>query len=717
MAAARPDDPSPSATNHRPLRAAVLLAHHADTPPGAAGALASFQCGIIPEDVLVIVLLQDAGSNGSDPQRAMMAWAVDHGQTAGNNGSTAAPTAIQLVYALNATLDPAVTLVLVEPPPALHDHLAAVHACRRVDTHPSAHSANLLTHLTLALSPLDRRALQQLFIDVMPTLDTVSDTKPLMSRHADAQLLATAATDPTTRARLQLLLTHLVRERVLVPYAAACGESPRVHAQHGILYLIDHDRYQAVGQALAHGEILPSLTKPGESILLPFRPIRPHCATCTCPSVPAPSPPTRTTYAQLLYQLVADPDPPPNFECREDPEMGEFTYRVHVRGSVVYGSAHQDRDTARESAARAALAQLSLLETDGGDGLVNGVHVPRPGRADGATCSTDTQLRPPPISTDSSGPVVTYSTGGLGGSCGWSSGGATHAAVPEPSTPIRDARDYPAWDAAKVTSPHPSSPKFARAVTAGWEAANTSTSPTRTTGDNVAVHRTGFATSAAWREPSHSSSSWERAGVAPPPPGPDLAGLSAFSGWRAVVPHPTPPSPPTRLVTSHATGPAALYQAPARTAYPATGPAVFRAPRSVPSHATGPAAFHAAPPPPPPVPTTPAPTTSDPTPSIRPADRTDFSPLIQFHRADIAGGNYISKLVEYLQKAKLPPDTAKYTFSTDGAPAGSAGPVQYGAMLTLFGHRFSVPVQYRRKQDAKNQVARRAMEGLNMVVV
>ncbi|KNE58492.1 hypothetical protein AMAG_18259 [Allomyces macrogynus ATCC 38327] len=143
--------------------------------------------------------------------------------------------------------------------------------------------------------------------------------------------------------------------------------------------------------------------------------------------------------------------------------------------------------------------------------------------------------------------------------------------------------------------------------------------------------------------------------------------------------------------------------------------------RPVASHTTGPAAFRSAAPPPPPVPVSPATPTSvnsDPAPPISPIDRTDYSPLIQFHRADIAGGNYISKLVEYLQKTKLPPGTAKFTFMTDGAPAGptGTGPVQYGATLTLFGHRFSVPVQYRRKQDAKNQVARRAMEGLNMVL-
>ncbi|KAJ3363372.1 hypothetical protein GGF32_004366 [Allomyces javanicus] len=516
-----------------------------------------------------------------------MAWAVDHGQAADDDSSAAAraplvdwrdlddawvqchvlcsfkrlflfqgslvQTAIQLVLTLNATLDPAATLVLIEPPPALHGHLAGVHACRRVDTHPSAHSANLLAYLTLTLSPLDRRALQQLFIDVMPALGTVSETQPLMSRHADVQLLGTAA-DPTTKARLQLLVTHLVREHVLVPYASAFGELPRVHAHRGILYLVDHDHYQTVGQALAHGEMLLSLTKPGESIPLPFRPIRPHCATCTCLRVPAPSPPSgaRTTYAQLLYQLVSDPDPPPDFECREDPETGEFTYRVHVRESIVYGTAHRDRDVARESAARAALVQLGVIVADVDDGpwpsVVHGAQSSQAGG--GATCGTETLRRPPPISIDGPSPIATHATG-------------------------------------------------------------------------------------------------------------------------------------------------------------------------VASHTTGPAAFHTAAPPPPLVPAalaTPAPSNVDPPPPLPPADRTDFSPLIQFHRTDIAGGNYISKLVEYLQKATLPPDTAKYTFTTDGAPAGPTGPVQYGATLTLFGHRFSVPVQYRRKHDAKNQVARRAMEGLNMIL-
>ncbi|KNE58491.1 hypothetical protein AMAG_18258 [Allomyces macrogynus ATCC 38327] len=444
MTAALPDDPPPPVVRHRSLRAVVLLTHHADTPPDAMGALASFQSGIIPEDVLVVVLMQHGGSSTCDPRHAMMVWAVDHGQTIDDDSSATASaplvdwrdlydawgalvqSAIQLVHKLHAALDPAVTLVLIEPPPALHDHLPVVRACRRVDTHPSAHSANLLAYLTLTLSPLDRRALQQLFIDVMPVLDAVSDTQPLMSRNADVQLLGKAA-DPTTRARLQLLLTHLVHEHVLVPYTTAFGELPRVHAQRGILYLVDHDQYQAIGQALARGEMLPSLTKPGESIPLPFRPIRPHCATCSCLHVPPPSPPagTRTTYAQLLYQLVADPDPPPDLECREDPDSGEFTYRVHVRGLIVYGTARRDRDAARESAAKAALVQLGVIDADADEALLpSAVHVLRPGPFDGATCGTKTQLRPPPITIDGPGTVASHSTaGGLSGSYGWSSGG------------------------------------------------------------------------------------------------------------------------------------------------------------------------------------------------------------------------------------------------------------------------------------------------------
>ncbi|KAJ3375762.1 hypothetical protein GGF31_002966 [Allomyces arbusculus] len=606
-----------------------------------------------------------------------------------------------------------------------------------------------------------------------------------MSRYAAVQLLGSAA-DLASRARLQLLITHLVREHVLVPYATTFGELPRVHAQRGILYLVDHDRYQTVVQALAHGEMLPSLTKPGEHIPLPFRPIRRHCATCTCLRVPPPSPPagTHATYAQLLFQIVADPDPPPDFECREDPDTGDFTYRVHVRGSIMYGNAHRDRDAARESAARAALVQLGVIDANVGVGpLPSVVHRPLSSPTDGATCGTETRMRPPPISIDGPGAVATHATGSLGGGYGWSAGSSPHAAALEPPTPIRDARDYPAWNAAKVTSPHPSSPKFAREATAGLETTKASSSPTGTTANDAAVHRTGLVTGATWRGSGHTSSSWGRvvgaphdgsgsswaripgaglvathqtgpppraawlrvtdapappavptvdamtmaqsraASVAPPLSGPDSAGPGASSGWdwRAVVPHPTPPAPPTHHVPSHVTGPAVPYQTPARVAYHATtGPSVPRTTHPVATHATGPATFHTtAPPPPPPVLVslaTPAHINSEPTLPLPLADRTDFAPLIQFHHADIAGGNYISKLVEYLQKAKLPPGTAKYTFTTDGTPAGPTGPVQYGATLSIFGHRFSVPVQYRRKQDAKNQVARQAMEGLNIIL-